>query len=93
MAQTRQRQRTRSRDDDAPIIPILARKVREVEQKAQKNKLGPTNRTKFQVIALLMREERARVGGAGARMFQAFGYEASRHDFRERARLRCGDPS
>lgn len=63
MAQTRQRQRTRSRDDDAPIIPILARKVREVEQKAQKNKLGPTNRTKFQVIALLMREERARVKG------------------------------
>ncbi|WP_243695224.1 DEAD/DEAH box helicase [Agromyces protaetiae] len=64
MAQTRQRQRTRSRDDDAPIIPILARKVREVEQKAQKNKLGPTNRTKFQVIALLMREERARVKNA-----------------------------
>lgn len=63
MAQTRQRQRTRSRDDDAPIIPILARKVREVEQKAQKGKLGPTNRTKFQVIALLMREERARVKG------------------------------
>ncbi|WP_022888492.1 DEAD/DEAH box helicase [Agromyces italicus] len=61
MAQTRQRQRTRSRDDEAPIIPILARKVREVEQKAQKGKLGPTNRTKFQVIALLMREERARV--------------------------------
>lgn len=65
MAQTRQRTRTRSRDDDAPIIPILARKVREVEQKAQKNKLGPTNRTKFQVIALLMREERARVKGDG----------------------------
>jgi hypothetical protein len=65
LAQTRQRQRTRSRDDDAPIIPILARKVREVEQKAQKNKLGPTNRTKFQVIALLMREERARVKGDG----------------------------
>ncbi|WP_435520788.1 DEAD/DEAH box helicase [Agromyces larvae] len=61
LAQTRQRTRTRSRDDDAPIIPILARKVREVEQKAQKNKLGPTNRQKFQVIALLMREERARV--------------------------------
>ncbi len=65
MAQTRQRSRTRSRDDDAPIIPILARKVREVEQKAQKNKLGPTNRTKFQVIALLMREERARVKADG----------------------------
>ncbi|NYD65796.1 DEAD/DEAH box helicase [Agromyces atrinae] len=61
MAQTTKRQRTRSRDDDAPIIPILARKVREVEAKAQGGKVGPTNRTKFQVIALLMREERARV--------------------------------
>ncbi|TFD46468.1 DEAD/DEAH box helicase [Cryobacterium sp. TMT1-2-1] len=58
------RQRPRSRDDDAPIIPILARKVREVEAKAQAGgKLGPTNRTKYQVIALLMREERARVKG------------------------------
>ena len=55
------RQRSRLRDDDAPLIPILARKVREVESKAQKGKVGPTNRTKFQVIALLMREERARV--------------------------------
>lgn len=54
------RQRSRVRDDDAPIIPILARKVREVESKAQKGKVGPTNRTKFQVIALLMREERAK---------------------------------
>ncbi|MFC6357321.1 DEAD/DEAH box helicase [Luethyella okanaganae] len=62
MPQQRQsRQRTRSRDDEAPIIPILARKVREVEAKAQGGKVGPTNRTKFQVIALLMREERARV--------------------------------
>src|SRR5680860_1630969 len=58
------RMRPRSRDDDAPIIPILARKVREVEAKAQTGgKLGPTNRTKYQVIALLMREERARVKG------------------------------
>ncbi|MDQ2697954.1 MAG: DEAD/DEAH box helicase, partial [Actinomycetota bacterium] len=44
-----------------PIIPILARKVREVEAKAQRGKLGPTNRVKFQVIAFLVREERARV--------------------------------
>ncbi|MFT4220751.1 MAG: DEAD/DEAH box helicase [Microbacterium sp.] len=49
------------RDDEAPIIPILARKVREVEAKAQRGKLGPTNRVKFQVIAFLVREERARV--------------------------------
>ncbi|HWI32207.1 MAG TPA: DEAD/DEAH box helicase [Microbacterium sp.] len=58
------RRRTSSsarRDDDAPIIPILARKVREVEAKAQRGKLGPTNRVKFQVIAFLVREERARV--------------------------------
>lgn len=54
------RHRSRARDDDAPLIPILARKVREVESKAQKGKVGPTNRTKFQVIALLMREERAK---------------------------------
>jgi hypothetical protein len=43
------------------LIPVLARRVREVEAKAADGKkLGPTNRTKFQVIALLMREERAR---------------------------------
>ncbi|PWC07270.1 DEAD/DEAH box helicase [Mycetocola zhujimingii] len=48
-------------DDESPIIPILARKVREVEAKAQKGKVGPTNRTKFQVIAFLVREERAKV--------------------------------
>ena len=62
-APARQRKKTSSarRDDGAPIIPILARKVREIEAKAQKNKLGPTNRVKFQVIAFLVREERARV--------------------------------
>ncbi len=51
--------------DDAPLIPILARKVREVEAKAQRGKLGPTNRVKFQVIAFLVREERARVKADG----------------------------
>ncbi len=48
-------------DDPAPIIPILARRVREVEAKTGKGKASPANRTKFQVIALLMRAERARV--------------------------------
>jgi len=57
----RRRGSSARRDDDAPIIPILARKVREVEAKAQRGKLGPTNRVKFQVIAFLVREERARV--------------------------------
>ncbi|MGW9114007.1 DEAD/DEAH box helicase [Microbacterium sp. NPDC055683] len=62
-APARQRKKSSSarRDDEAPVIPILARKVREIEAKAQRNKLGPTNRVKFQVIAFLVREERARV--------------------------------
>ncbi|NQX03908.1 DEAD/DEAH box helicase [Rathayibacter sp. VKM Ac-2856] len=56
------RPRSRSRGvDNSGIIPILARRVREVEAKAQTGKVGPTNRTKFLVIALLMREERKRV--------------------------------
>ncbi len=55
------RKKTSRRDEEAPLIPILARKVREIEAKAQHGKLGPTNRVKFQVIAFLVREERARV--------------------------------
>ncbi|MEO7349055.1 MAG: ATP-dependent helicase, partial [Terrimesophilobacter sp.] len=46
--------------DDVGIIPILARAVREVENAAERGKASPANRTKFQVIALLMRDERAR---------------------------------
>ncbi len=60
-AQRRRKSSSARRDDEAPLIPILARKVREVEAKAQRGKLGPTNRVKFQVIAFLVREERARV--------------------------------
>lgn len=60
-ASRRRKTSSSRRDDEAPIIPILARKVREVEAKAQRGKLGPTNRVKFQVIAFLVREERARV--------------------------------
>jgi len=46
--------------DDVGIIPILARAVREVESAAERGKASPANRTKFQVIALLVREERAK---------------------------------
>ncbi|MGF3055701.1 DEAD/DEAH box helicase [Microbacterium sp. YY-01] len=60
-ATTARRKKNSRRDDEAPLIPILARKVREIEAKAQRGKLGPTNRVKFQVIAFLVREERARV--------------------------------
>ena len=51
----------RRRVQNEGIIPLLARAVREVEASAQRGKATATNRTKFQVIALLMREERARV--------------------------------
>lgn len=60
-SQRRRKTTSSRRDDEAPVIPILARKVREIEAKAQRGKLGPTNRVKFQVIAFLVREERARV--------------------------------
>src|SRR4051794_3175296 len=43
------------------IIPVLARAVREVEAAVQRGPVMPSVRTKFQVIALLVREERAHV--------------------------------
>ena len=48
------------RDNDG-IIPVLARTVREVEAAVQRGRVLPSVRTKFQVVALLVREERARV--------------------------------
>ena len=40
---------------------MLARAVREVEAAAERGRVTPSGRTKFQVVALLVREERARV--------------------------------
>jgi superfamily II DNA or RNA helicase len=54
---TVQRGQGRARANDG-ILPVLAKAVREVENRVQR---GPMERTKFQVIALLAREERARV--------------------------------
>src|SRR6478736_4579231 len=57
-----QRKATQRKDDPAPLIPVLARRVREVESRvSSKGKASPTNRTKFLVVATLMRSERARV--------------------------------
>ncbi len=56
----RPERRVRGRDSDG-IIPVLARGVREVEAGVQRGPLRPSVRTKFQVVALLVREERARV--------------------------------
>ncbi|MGH8891900.1 MAG: ATP-dependent helicase, partial [Actinomycetes bacterium] len=56
----RNQRRVRGRGSDG-IIPVLARAVREVEAAARRGPAMPSVRTKFQVVALLVREERARV--------------------------------
>jgi hypothetical protein len=56
----RDQRRVRDRDD---IVAVLARAVREVEAAAQRGPVAPTVRTKFLVIALLLREQHARVRG------------------------------
>ena len=59
---TAPRNQRRVRDlDNEGIIPVLARAVREVETAVQRGPVMPSVRTKFQVVALLVREERARV--------------------------------
>ncbi len=47
--------------DDEGIIPVLARTVRQVEADAQHGPVRPSRRTAYQVVALLVREERARI--------------------------------
>lgn len=59
-ARTKNQHRRRHSHNEG-IIPLLARAVREVEASAHRGKASPSGRTKFHVIALLMREERARV--------------------------------
>jgi SNF2-related domain/Helicase conserved C-terminal domain len=46
------------------LISVLARTVREVEAATQRGRVTPAVRTKFQAIALLLRDERARVRAA-----------------------------
>ena len=49
------------------VVPVLARTVREVEAAARRGRVTPAVRTKFQAVALLLRDERARVqAGAGS---------------------------
>jgi len=56
-----QRRRNSAHKDNEGIIPVLAQVVREVENAVQRRSAMPDVRTKFQVVALLAREERARV--------------------------------
>ena len=61
---TAPRRRRGARDlDNVGIIPVLARAVREVEAATDRGALKPSARTKFQVVAGLVRWERARVKG------------------------------
>ncbi len=50
----------RARDAETGIIPQLAKAVREVENAVRRGPLRTSGRTTFQVVALLVREERAR---------------------------------
>jgi hypothetical protein len=54
---TTKREHARPREDDG-ILPVLAKAVREVETGAQRGRVQPA---RFQAIAMLAREERARV--------------------------------
>jgi hypothetical protein len=46
------------------VVPVLTRTVREVEAAARRGRVTPAVRTKFQAVALLLRDERARVRAA-----------------------------
>ena len=58
----RKQRRVRHRGD---AISVLARTAREVEAAARRGRVTPAVRTKFQAVALLLRDERARVRAAG----------------------------
>ena len=46
------------------VISVLARTVREVEAAVRRGRVTPAVRTKFQAVALVLRDERARVRAA-----------------------------
>jgi hypothetical protein len=56
-------QRRRQHQDEVGVIPVLARTVRAIENSAERGKVNPANRTRFRVVAVLVREERARIKG------------------------------
>jgi SNF2-related domain/Helicase conserved C-terminal domain len=57
----RKQRRVHHRGD---VVSVLARAVREVEAAVGRGRVTPAVRTKFQAVALLLREERARVQAA-----------------------------
>jgi superfamily II DNA or RNA helicase len=57
----RKQQRARDRGD---VLSVLSGTVREVEAAAQRGRVTPAVRAKFQAVAMLLRDERARVQAA-----------------------------
>ncbi|MGN6250900.1 MAG: DEAD/DEAH box helicase [Marmoricola sp.] len=55
-------QAKRHRDEEG-ILPVLAKTVREVEAAVKRSQVSSLDRARFQAIALLAREERARIKG------------------------------
>ena len=55
----------RDRGDRGDVVSALARSVREVEAAVLRGRVTPAVRTKFQAVALVLRDERARVRAAG----------------------------
>ncbi len=54
-------QRRRPHQDETGIIPVLARVVRGIENAADRGKVNAANRVRYRVVAVLAREERARI--------------------------------
>jgi hypothetical protein len=61
----RDRRPDRGGDGDGDVLSVLARSVREVEAALRRGRATPAIRAKFQAVALLLREERARVRAEG----------------------------
>ncbi len=53
--------RARNNRSEGGLIPQLARAVREVEGAVERGRIAASTRTKYQVVALLVREERNRI--------------------------------
>src|SRR5579871_6803035 len=60
-APRKQQQRSRQRGD---VFSELTRTAREVEGAARRGRVTPAVRSKFQAVAMLLREERARIQAA-----------------------------
>jgi len=62
----RKQQQQRRVSHRGDVVSELARNARELEAAAQRGRVTPAVRTKFQAVALLLRDERARVRAAGS---------------------------